>query len=321
MLYLVLLGLVGFGLMASYIVHLKLRVSGYLFNEKNLTDALNRVDAAIYMKDRRGRYIYANRALLRLRGIDSASLYGKADAGEPTRAGADTISQSDGLVLERGETAREEVQVGEGENQTVFLESKYPLIDRRGHIVGLVGISTDVTELFRLRRELEQAARTDELTGALNRRAFFDFAELNLAGARRHGRPLAMLIVDVDHFKRINDRFGHPVGDRVLKDIASRAISAIRDVDRLARLGGEEFAVLLPETDLEHAIEVANRIRSALQPLSLQNGVQIKPTVSIGVASLHPEDQSIHELYQRADIALYRAKTEGRDQVIAESLG
>lgn len=319
MLFPILCGLVAFGLMATYIVHLKLRVSGYVFNERNLTDALNRVDAAIYMKDSNGRYIYANSALLRLRGVEAATLYGKSSRGEPPHAGSDASNGTDSLVLERGETAREEVQVGEGENHSVFLESKYPLIGRRGRIVGLVGILTDVTELFRLRHELEQAARTDELTGTLNRRAFFDFAELSLANARRHGRPLAMLIVDVDHFKRINDRFGHPIGDRVLRDIAERATSAIRDVDRLARIGGEEFAVLLPETDLEHAIEVAERIRFALQPISLQNGVQIKPTVSIGAATLHAEDQSIHELYQRADDALYRAKTGGRDQVAAES--
>ena len=111
MLFLVLLGLVGFGLMVSYIVHLKLRVSGYVFNERNLTDALNHVDAAIYIKDRRGRYVYANSALLRLRGVDAEWLYGKTGSGEPARAGPDANCGTDRLVLERGETSREAASI------------------------------------------------------------------------------------------------------------------------------------------------------------------------------------------------------------------
>ena len=306
------LGLVGFVMMAIYIGYLKSRVSGFVFSERNMSDALNYVDAAIYMKDRQGRYIYANKAQLRLRGngnSEGAKPYGQA-----------IVSESDRRVLEQGERVTEEMAIGGGENPSVLLESKYPLIDKKGRIVGLVGISTDVTELFRLRRELEQAARTDELTGLLNRRAFFDFADNCLAIARRHGRALSMLIIDIDHFKRINDLFGHPVGDRVLSNVAHRMSSAIRDVDRLARVGGEEFAALLPETNLDIALDIASRIRLALQPIQLQDGTEIKPTISIGCTTLRPEDQSIHNLYQRADAALYAAKAGGRDRIVAEEM-
>jgi diguanylate cyclase (GGDEF)-like protein/PAS domain S-box-containing protein len=318
MVILALLSAAGVAVMAAYIAYLKSRVSGYVFNERNMADALNHVDAAIYMKDRRGRYMYANTALLRQRGISAPSLYGTTDHQQESSLSTDRFVDSDIRVLEYGETTREEVIVGEGPEQTAYLELKHPLTDKSGRVVGIVGISTDITELYRLRRDLEHAARTDELTGALNRRAFFEFAEADLAQARRYGRPLSMLIVDIDHFKSINDRFGHPVGDRVLRDVTSQALNTVRDVDRFARIGGEEFAVLLPETDLNHAIEVANRIRAALRPLALQADVQVTPTVSIGAATLHPEDQSVHDLYQRADAALYRAKATGRDRVVGD---
>lgn len=316
MIILFLLGLAGILLMVVYIGYLKSRVAGYIYSERNMSDALNYVDAAIYMKDRQGCYTYANNALLRLRGLAtfSSRKIGSKLGEAPTDA--ETLSESDRRVLDQGERSTEEVTIAIGEKQSVFLESKYPLVDKKGRIVGLAGILTDVTELIRIRRELEQAARTDELTGLFNRRAFFDFADIFLVNARRHGRPLTILIIDIDHFKRINDLFGHPVGDRVLNEVAERMSSAIREVDRIARIGGEEFAVLLPETPLESALEIAGRIRLALQPIQLQCCAEVKPTVSIGVATLHPQDQSIHSLYQRADAALYAAKAGGRDQIV-----
>ncbi|MBV8667144.1 MAG: GGDEF domain-containing protein [Burkholderiaceae bacterium] len=318
---LLILVIIGALAMAAYIGFLKQRVSGYVFNERNMADALNHVDAAIYMKDSGGRYIYANNALLRLRGKEVHQLYGNGDRERLPQDAAERSSKSDARVFEAGESTREEVTVGDGESMAVYLESKYPLIDRRGKIVGLVGILTEVTELFRLRRELELMARTDELTGVQNRRAFFEFADAAMAGARRHGRPMSMLIVDIDHFKQINDRFGHPVGDRVLKEVAAKMTSEIRNVDCAARIGGEEFAVLLNETDLLAAVEVADRIRLSLQPIALQNNAFVLPTVSIGVATLHAEDQSVHNLYQRADAALYKAKAIGRNRVYSEDWG
>ena len=312
------LGIVAAIWAATYIGYLRSRVSGYVFSERNMSEAMNYVDAAVYMKDRQGRFIYANSALLRLRGIDIAALGKRNGKNVWAHLSSESLNESDQRVFQVGERTREEIIVGSGENQTVYLESKYPLFNKKGHIVGLIGISTDVTELFALRQELEQATRTDELTGLYNRRAFFEFADIGLANARRHGRPLSLMIIDIDHFKRINDLFGHPVGDRVLEDVAARMSSAIRDVDRLARIGGEEFAVLLPETDIEQALDIGSRIRLALQPIPLQGGASVKPTVSIGLATLHPEDQSIHNLYQRADEALYRAKASGRDKISVE---
>lgn len=157
----------------------------------------------------------------------------------------------------------------------------------------------------------EHAANRDFLTGAWSRRAFFELAQRELALARRKGRSLALLLLDVDHFKAINDSAGHAAGDKVLIDVVARAHTAIRNVDYFGRIGGEEFAVLLPETDLASAQQVAERLRAVLDRRSPAG---IAYTVSIGLAMLHG-DESLHDLMTRADAALYAAKTAGRNRV------
>lgn len=157
----------------------------------------------------------------------------------------------------------------------------------------------------------EHAANRDFLTGAWSRRAFFAVAEVELQRARRSHRDLALLLFDVDHFKAINDSLGHAAGDRVLADAVTRAEGVIRNVDYLGRIGGEEFAVLLPETGMQAAMAVAERLRAGLQ-VHADAGPGF--TVSIGVAVLRPEE-SFADLMRRADAALYLAKTRGRNRV------
>lgn len=160
------------------------------------------------------------------------------------------------------------------------------------------------------------AADHDHLTGASSRRAFFAFAEREHARARRHAGGLALLLVDVDHFKRINDTHGHAVGDEVLRELVLRTQDVIRKVDYCARLGGEEFAVLLPEVGADTARTVAERLRATLDR-SLPRGASALPvsyTVSIGVAMLM-EGETLASLMARADAALYAAKAAGRNNV------
>jgi len=305
--------------LAGLTIYLLLVIRGRTISERNMADALDHVAAAIYMKDVQRRYVYANSTTIRLLRTSRRALLGACDDDLLPAAEAQRIRTSDEWVLESGEDIRDELVVGDDPvTQTVFLELKHPLRNKLGNIVGLVGISTDVTELYRLRRDLEHAARTDELTSVYNRRALFEYAEQDVANARRHGRPVSMLIIDVDFFKRINDNYGHPVGDRVLKDVAAQARQAVREIDRLGRIGGEEFAVILPEADLAQTVDIAERVRSAMRPLPLQGGISITPCVSVGVASLLPEDRGVEDLYQRADQALYRAKQAGRNRVVAQ---
>ena len=160
------------------------------------------------------------------------------------------------------------------------------------------------------------AADHDHLTGARSRRAFFDLAARERARALRSGSPLSLLLFDVDHFKRINDTHGHATGDRVLADIVARAGAVVRNIDVVARLGGEEFAVLLPDTAADTALLVAERLREALDRAP-DGAARIDAgyTVSIGVATLLA-DESIDAMLSRADAALYVAKAGGRNAVV-----
>jgi len=166
--------------------------------------------------------------------------------------------------------------------------------------------------------ETAYAADHDHLTGAPSRRAFFAAAEREHARAARRASGLGLLLMDVDHFKRINDTHGHAVGDLVLRDLVLHTQEVVRKIDYCARLGGEEFAVLLPDASLETAQHVAERVRAALDR-SLQVAGATKPvayTVSIGVAMLE-EGENITGLMARADKALYAAKASGRNRVVS----
>lgn len=160
-----------------------------------------------------------------------------------------------------------------------------------------------------------QEARTDSLTGLWNRKAFDEQLAIQTAIARRYELPLSVVLLDIDHFKQINDTHGHAVGDAVLQELARRLRKSVRDADLIARYGGEEFAILLPQTDLAGGVQLAERIRQqiASSPLRIPGG-EIQLTASAGVASLIPE-VSASELTRRADAALYQSKQFGRNRV------
>jgi two-component system, cell cycle response regulator len=164
----------------------------------------------------------------------------------------------------------------------------------------------------------EALARTDVLTGLFNRRRFTDALKHEFAVTRRYRNTLSCLLLDVDHFKQINDRFGHDAGDQVLKEVALRFSRSLREVDLVARYGGEEFAVLLPYTNKSGACIVAERLRNSVRTRQFHfGGESLTITISIGCAdSSDPSATSAEELMKAADIALYRAKRGGRDRVV-----
>lgn len=165
--------------------------------------------------------------------------------------------------------------------------------------------------------DAEREARIDPLTSLNNRRAFFEYAERDVLRAVRYDFPVALIMLDLDHFKAINDGYGHPVGDRVLVALAEALRQSMREVDVVGRLGGEEFAILMPDTTAEAAIQAAERIRKAIEELELDvDGQRIAVTASFGVAVFEKTgDDTIHDLFTRADRALYRAKQSGRNRV------
>jgi len=171
--------------------------------------------------------------------------------------------------------------------------------------------------------EAVRMATIDPLTGAYNRRTFHDIAERELARARRAGQPLSIIVVDIDHFRPVNEQHGNRAGDEVLRRVADLIRSALRKEDMLVRYGGEEFLVMLPEVPGPGAVVVAGRIRKAVEADTLQvDGKTLRLTVSVGVSARFDEGpESIENLLARADEALALAKQRGRNRVVALSLG
>ena len=188
-------------------------------------------------------------------------------------------------------------------------------------LLATVGFLLMCTE--RGQEELERTARLDFLTGIFNRRAIDDLASRAISAARRHGTPLAIMILDLDHFKRINDAHGHEVGDRALLEAVLRMREAMRAEDLVGRLGGEEFVVVMPDMELASAYAAAERLRRNFsdRPMFISSGserIEIMVTVSIGVAALEPGDQLFSHVLRRADQAMYAAKAGGRNLVVLD---
>ncbi|QDQ28229.1 GGDEF domain-containing protein [Chitinimonas arctica] len=173
-------------------------------------------------------------------------------------------------------------------------------------------------ELQRTNQMLEQLAATDPLTGASNRRRFVEQVEAEIHRVKRGGAPFSVLALDLDKFKSINDRYGHQVGDDVLKTFVKKCVAAIRPFDGVARVGGEEFMILLPQTALEAARIIAERVRTVIATTSFESGTQrLTATVSIGASQSGLDGDAIDEILRVADKRLYSAKHQGRNRVIA----
>ena len=163
--------------------------------------------------------------------------------------------------------------------------------------------------------ELRQIASSDHLSGALSRRAFMEQAANEAERARRYGRPLSLAILDIDFFKKVNDAWGHAAGDVAIKQVAAAGMAAMRGSDALGRLGGEEFALLMPETTADNARIFAERLRATIETLDIDAPPKFRVTVSIGVAQFDGDAEKIEETLARADSALYAAKHGGRNRV------
>ena len=240
-------------------------------------------------------------------------------------------------AIRKGETSVNEEIVIEAFDGTrkIILNSAIPLRDAANQVTGAIIVNQDITTRMAIEGQLRDAnaavdatnkelqevlareqhiARTDELTGLDNRRHFFELAQQLFNVAERYRTPFSLVLFDLDHFKQINDRYGHQAGDAVLRGVADRARDVVREADVLARYGGEEFIVALPNTDHHGALAVAEHLRKKIAAARYPFGRhRLAITISAGVAEMLPGDDSLDRLISRADEALYAAKAAGRD--------
>ena len=193
--------------------------------------------------------------------------------------------------------------------------ARYVRNDKTG-AVEIHGVTRDISERRALRLELERQATTDSLTGIANRRHFLTAAQKEINRCERHGRTLSLLMLDIDHFKEVNDTFGHATGDRALQAVARSCDKEMRSTDLCGRIGGEEFALLLVETGEAQACRVAERLIAQVEAIELftENSRPVRLTTSIGVAECRPQTETLSDLMVRADKALYKAKNMGRNR-------
>lgn len=219
------------------------------------------------------------------------------------------------ILTKEGEIREKEVILKNSDGENFWARLTIVKMEFGGNDAHLTSFY-DVTSMKNLQNELKKQASTDPLTAVFNRRYFIQKGEEKIKLLKRYSTPLAIFMMDIDHFKRINDTYGHHMGDVVLKQVARKAMQILRETDIFGRLGGEEFGALLIETPLDDAVNAAERLRKGLEKLAIKTKkFTIRFTVSIGVTSVNPDD-TVKSALQRADTALYSAKNMGRNRVI-----
>lgn len=221
-------------------------------------------------------------------------------------------------TIEQGAPYTPCFRIRRGDGSLRYIQARARIYsDASGKPVRLVGTNEDITERKALLDKLDLQANQDYLTGLSNRRHFLEQGEMELARAERYGHTLSLFMLDIDHFKNINDTHGHKAGDIALQKLSHILRETLRTVDVIGRLGGEEFAILLPETDLQEAAEIAERLREIVArcEVILEVGLSLHFTVSIGVATLKEKGVNLDTLLNLADQALYQAKATGRNKV------
>lgn len=288
---------------------------------KLLEIVLANVDAHIYMKDSEHRFLYVNQKVSDLLGLPAEQIVNRRDDDLINPAAASQLWLLDNRVFETGELQAGEEFLTDSEGQLHYYWSVKVPFQLADGTPTLIGISSDITELHRLKEQLHQQSVRDSLSGLYNRRFFFEMCEKNLSLDMRHHLTSALILLDVDQFKSINDRFGHPVGDQALIHLGKVMQSMLRSEDVLARIGGDEFAILLPNTNLLAAASLAERLRLTVMqtPLPLPDGSNLVITVSAGLVE-NGEGELTESLYARADQMLYQAKQTGRNCVARDTL-
>ncbi|WP_018150861.1 sensor domain-containing diguanylate cyclase [Leeia oryzae] len=308
---------IGMGGISTDITERKRLESELLVKQQLLDTILNNVEAYVYMKNKDRRFLYVNHQTARVLGLPAEEIIGRRDEEVMAKDIADKLWALDKMVFDSGikQSGEESFADPNGVLRHYWtIKTPIYLPDQPD---SLIGFSTDITELHELKEVLESQAHYDSLTGVSNRRRFFMLAESEFSRAQRYAQPLSVMMIDIDYFKRVNDTYGHKTGDLLLKAVATHCMQNIRESDTLGRLGGEEFAILMPNTRLEEAVKLAHRLCKSFHKISVvtDQAAELKPTASIGVTALATQDTNFDSVLERADQAMYLAKANGRNQV------
>ncbi|MFD2365631.1 diguanylate cyclase domain-containing protein [Pseudoduganella sp. GCM10020061] len=286
-------------------------------SRRMLQRVVNHIPQRVFWKDLSLRYLGCNNAFAQDAGLDAPEqIVGKTDFDLAWRANAEAYRADDRAVLQTGDARINYEERQDRADGTVswLRTSKIPLAGMDGRVVALLGLYEDITPRKEMEAQLREMAHYDGLTRLSNRSFFYHQLEQGIQKARRHGRLLALMYFDVDHFKQVNDANGHDVGDALLTEFAARIRASVRETDAAARLGGDEFAVLLDDVpDRQVAQNVAEKLVAAMQVPFRVGGRELAVSTSIGVAFFQ-DGMASDDLVQRADQAMYRAKRAGRNR-------
>lgn len=276
--------------------------------------------------DKEGRKIYVNRNLATTLGKSVTQLLGKTFSEQSGLPYNDIFQKAFNDAVTSGKTSIFEIEWPTEKGLETHLIHMVAEKDEDGAVIGALATGLDITDRKKLEIELERQAHNDFLTGLANRRHFIELAENELLRINRYGGELSLILFDIDFFKTINDYYGHSNGDLVLKQIARITQNTIREIDIVARIGGEEFVVLLPQTGKQKASDAAERLRHAFEEdrIQLEDGTSINFTASFGVVTINKDNEiredisSIDDLLKRADRAMYQAKAKGRNRICVD---
>ena len=283
-------------------------------NEEGLRAVIDNSPNAISLKGADGRYIFINRVFEEISGQTSEAARGKTSHDLFPKAFADSGIAQDRAVIEKGTFIETEEEVPFGDDLRTLLTIKFPVRDASGAITAVGGISTDITARKEVEQRVEHLAQHDRLTNLPNRALFLDRLRQGAAHARRHKDIMGLHLLDLDHFKDVNDTLGHHVGDELLKSVAGRLNASVRETDTVARLGGDEFAIVQTEvSELRGTTDLAERVIEALSKPFVIEGSRIHTGVTIGLAIFPDDATNTNELLQKADLALYAGKAKGRN--------
>lgn len=271
--------------------------------------------AVIGAKSLYGEYLYVNQQYGRLFQRPVSDFIGRKDSELFPAETAAQFRRADLLAQQsQNPISVEEVVPVDGIDRD-FLSIKFPIYSTEGKLFATGLVAADISKIKDLQRQLQSMADHDVLTECYNRRKILEIAELYLKKARRYQQDLAVLVFDLDHFKQVNDTFGHAVGDCILSGFVGRVNAELRKPDELGRLGGEEFIAVLPDTSAVSALALAERIREKIALWYPEQLAGQQVTSSIGIAGFSLSLQSLDELVAAADHALYQAKANGRNCV------